>query len=418
MALQMMQGLSRTPRKPRRPQHQFHIRTRPWAIQPCFIAPVLPGETLRRLLVQVRAVSDPVKNPLVGWWYEMYFFYVKHRDLDERADLVQLVLDPTADLTTHYVAADLEYYHFADTMPWAKLCTKRVVEEYFRDEGEDWDGQKIGNMPACRINQTSWLDSAILASEWETVDVDIADSTLDDSADFTASGIHEALNQWYLQRHQGLTQMSYEEWLRSYGVKMPDEAEPHTPELVRYLRDWTYPSNTIDPTDGTPSSALSWSIAERADKHRYFPEPGFLVGYVVVRPKVYRSNQIGAAAGALVDAYKWLPSVLWDDVQHAYATYATTEGPVDNIGASWMFDVRDLFLYGDQFLNFDPAAAEVSEVALPSATLQRNYASGTDADGLFVSASPLNKIRCDGVVSLDIASSIKDLSPPSATGNL
>ena len=71
----------RVSRSGRRPQHTFQLRHKPWVVQPFMIAPVLPGDTMKNLLLQARAVSSPVKNPLIGWWLEYYFFYVPHRSL-------------------------------------------------------------------------------------------------------------------------------------------------------------------------------------------------------------------------------------------------------------------------------------------------------------------------------------------------
>ena len=59
--------LPQTGRVMRRPVHTFQLRQRPFAITPFMIAPVLPGETMKNLLLQSRAVTDPIKNPLVGW---------------------------------------------------------------------------------------------------------------------------------------------------------------------------------------------------------------------------------------------------------------------------------------------------------------------------------------------------------------
>jgi len=36
----------------RRPQHSFSLKSRPWRLDPFMIAPVLPGETLKNLLVK------------------------------------------------------------------------------------------------------------------------------------------------------------------------------------------------------------------------------------------------------------------------------------------------------------------------------------------------------------------------------
>ena len=84
----------RAGRVTRSPRHTFLTTMNPYVLTPFLLAPVLPGETLKSALLQVRAVTDPVRNPLVGWHLEHYLFYVKHRDLDIRDDLAEMMLDP------------------------------------------------------------------------------------------------------------------------------------------------------------------------------------------------------------------------------------------------------------------------------------------------------------------------------------
>jgi hypothetical protein len=48
--------------------------------------------------------------------------------------------------------------------------------------------------------------------------------------------------------------------------------------------------------------------------------------------------------------------------------------------------------------------------------LQRRYAASADADALFKSASPANKIRQDGIVDMTILGAIHDVSPSSNVG--
>ena len=78
-------------------------------------------------------------------------------------------------------------------------------------------------------------------------------------------------------------------------------------------------------------------------------------------------------------------------------------GPLPRGPSRYWVDYRDLFIYGDQFANFDlQTSSDSNAVSLPSASLQKRYASATDADALFAAASPQNKIRQDGVVQLSI----------------
>ena len=389
----------------RRPVHTFYTSHVPFQIQPMMIAPVLPGETLNSLLLQARTVTDPLKNPLMGWWHEFYFFYVKQRDLDGREDFTAMHLSPDYDLSAYNEAADPKYYHGRITINWTKLCLARVVSEYFRNEGEAWNDFMIDGLPAASINAESFLNSAMNAADMVTDDVNV---DLDADTNIMASEVSDALRMWQWQRANNLTEMSYDDFLRSHGVRTP-AAELHRPELVRYIRDWTYPTNTVDPASGKPSSACSWAISERADKDRFFSEPGFILGVTVTRPKVYLSNQNGAAVSMMNNALSWLPAIMADDPYTSLRQFANTEGPLDGVSDvdGYWIDIRDLFIYGDQFVQ----GTDVNSVALPAATLQRRYPTLADVQGLFVTSPAATFVRQDGIVSLNVRGVQRDTTP-------
>lgn len=293
--------LSPQGRVTRRPEHTFQIRQKPWIIQPFMIAPVLPGETFKNLLLQARVVSDPVKNPLIGWWIEYYFFYVKLRDLAARETYENLMLD--GELTTsslNAAAKTATFHNDANSPDYVQQCLDTVVEWYFRAEGEG--AHNLDNMPLASVNRTDWLDSVINdASFVAPIDVDVDGP--DANTTIQASELDKALNTWQLLRAQQLTDMDFQDYLATYGVKVTKE-DDHQPELIRYMKQWTYPSNTVDPTTGVPSSAISWSVQERADKDRFCREPGFIFGVTIARPKVYFSNQKGAAVEMMTSAQR------------------------------------------------------------------------------------------------------------------
>lgn len=397
--LEVVQEVPQVGRKQRRPVHTFQVRHRPWQIQPMVIAPVLPGETLENALVQARVVTDPIANPLIGWWIEYYFFYVKHRDLDARDTLTSMMLTDasTASLNS---AALMETYHYASAIDWASLCLKRVVEEYFRDEGETWNADKIGNLPAASINQDSFWNSAVDDSTTPP-----AANDLQDAPDLTVMSAYQA--QYDRMRQMRMTNMSYEDWLKTFGVRGVKESEDiHKPELLRYIRDWSYPSNTVNPTDGAPTSACSWAVAERFDKKRMFKEPGFIFGVTVARPKVYLKNQRGSGVHLLDNAMSWLPALLADEPYTSLkeiVASASIAGPLGVATASgYWVDVRDLFVYGDQFVNFALTGTGDNAVALPTATMKKRFATATEADAMFKVSANGNLVRQDGVCNLTI----------------
>lgn len=393
-------------RTTRKPQFPFQVRMQPWGLTPFHISPVLPGETLQNLQFQARAVSDPLKSKLGGWWFETYWFYVKHRDLDQRTELINMHLTGTALTTNRVAAQNLPTYAFDNSIDWVAACLKRVTEEYFRDEGETWNTNLIGNYPAVQVRPDGWWgdslqDDAVAAP---------AGNERQDDPDLTVMLAYQA--QYDRMRQMRSTNWTFEDWLKVHGetVHTPENESSYRPELLRYTREWTYPTNTVEPTTGVPSSAAVWSIAERADKNRHFKEPGFIFGVACARPKVFYSNQKGAAVGALDEARLWLPALMRDEPYTSIKKFENTdiagEGPLATVATNdYWADMRDLFIYGDQFVNFDVTAAADTHApyaVLPTAALVDRYATVTDADRLFVTASPSNQIRVDGIVTTTI----------------
>lgn len=405
------QPLSPSGRKTRSPEHTFQIRHKPWIIQPMMIAPVLPGETFKNLLLQSRVVSDPVRNPLIGWWIEYYFFYVKLRDLAAREKYEMMMLDGEQTSTTlgglNAAAKVATYHNDANSPDYVQQCLDTVVEWYFRADGEG--AHDLDSMPLAAVNRTDWLDSVINDADF-VAPIDVNVDGPDAGTDIQASEVDIALRTWQLLRAQQLTEMSFEDYLATFGVNVQREA-PHMPELIRYMKEWTYPTNTIDPVTGAPSSAISWSVQERADKDRFLREPGFLFGVSVARPKIYMSNMKGAAVELLDRATTWLPAIMRDDAYTSLKKVAAGSGPLSSVTDSYWVDVKDLFLYGDQFVNFDLATTDAGLVALPTNALDKRYATEAMINGLF-KADAADLIKQDGVVRLSILGSLTDTTPP------
>lgn len=403
-AVRLVSDQPRMVRRMRRPTHTFQLRTRPWQIQPFLLHPVLPGETMKSLVMQASVVSDPVKNKLIGWWNEYHFFYVKHRDLASRDELVSMHLKGTALATGRAAANVADTYTAKGGIDWMTLCLRRVVEEYFRDEDQVWDGFKIGNMPIAQVKQNSFLDSLISDTATDTPN-ELQDPSSDNS-------ILSAYQEHYdKMRQMRMTDMSFDDWLKAHGVNGVQSPEPedfYKPELLRSVREYTAPTNTVDPTTGIPTTALVWRHMIQAGKDRFFKEPGFIIGVTVARPKVYLGNQVGQAAAFLDEARLWLPALLRDEPYTSLKEFATSTGANGPLGttpaAGYWVDLRDLFIYGDQFSNYALTGAD-NAVALPAADLNRLYPTAAMADGLFTAAAN-NLIRQDGVVRLHIAGTV------------
>lgn len=418
------------PRRNRNPRHPFKALQEPYCLYPVLLAPVLPGETMTNLLIQSRVVTDPVKDPLAGWWTEYWFFYVKLTDLHQRQEFQEMIIRPDDFSKTGLTAAafDNVYWTSEGGIEWSKFCMQRVVEEFFRNEGETWDGHNIFGLPpvAAFEERHSWMQSLTMGDDVIAMDVQI--STAGDNA-FTMSELEAAQREYQISKAMGMQMPTWEDYLVQNGVRAAVAENPHRPELIRHIREWTYPSNTINPTNGTPTSAVSWSIAERADKDRYFKEPGFVFGVATHRPKVYRRNQRGTPAGFMDSAEMWLPALLANDAWSSMKAHVTNSdsGPLPGItdAQGYYWDMRDLLLYGDQMVSGYNIAGVTdttntwSTVALPSSAAQKDYPSEGDVNSLFVGGAettPINKVRSDGVIQLTIKGRQVDTTPPGSSG--
>lgn len=402
-SIKVVEELHRTGRKLRNPIHNFQIRAKPWVIQPICIAPVLPGETLKNILIQSRIVTDPIVNGLVGWWTEQHWFYVKLRDLPTAmADaFVQLMITPGSTMTALNSAAKTDTYHgYATSIDTAQACLEAVVDRYFRDEDEAWNtaGTTLGNMPLAAITRLSggpgWMDSLI-------------DTTLlpDGGATPTTNveATNAALNTYEYLREMKFIDMTFEDYCRSFGVNIPTAEEVNKPELLRSIKDWSYPVNHVEPTTGVAKSAVSWALKERVDKDRFFKEPGFIFGVSVTRPKVYFANQRSSLSDFLDTPFSWLPALMGDRPETSLREFTNANGPLTGTTNGYWVDIRDLFLYGDQFVNFSLAATDDMSVALPTAAMNKRYVASADVDAMFVDAAGgKNLVRQDGTARLSI----------------
>lgn len=260
---------------------------------------------MKNLLLQSRVVTSPVKDPLIGWHQEYFFFYVKLSDLDEwneNSQFQQLVSNPTATATPHATAVPHHYFFPDDPatrINYVGQCLDLVTYEYFRDADDNASHVltlTTGTLPAAQIQSRDILDSLLQ---------DPPTDGHDTASDVVFDTWEDAYHLWMAKRQEGLTDMSFEDYLATFGVKKPKKGKP---ELIRFIKEWTYPTNTIDPSNGTPRTALSWAIADRADKDRFFSEPGFIFGVSVTRPKMYHGAQIGTFTSELNSMLRWLPA--------------------------------------------------------------------------------------------------------------
>jgi hypothetical protein len=220
-------------------------------------------------------------------------------------------------------------------------------------------------------------------------------------------------------QHLDMAAPTFEDYLKTFGVRPPAaiRQELHKPELLRYVRNWQQPTNTVGET-GAMNSQVVWSVAERADKDRFFAEPGFIFGVTTARAKMYAKNQTGAMSSWLNDAYSWLPALLRPDPFTSLKKFAFGgSGPLDNQTVDYWVDLADLLVSGDQFTNRDPAGTGLNVVDIPVATggsivMNAQYPTAGSIDALFKDPAGGKKyVRSEGRVDIGILSAVEDTTP-------
>lgn len=409
-----------TERVGRYPNHSFQTREIPFTAQPFFIARVLPGETLTNMFFEARAVTDPILNPIIGWKKEYYFFYVRATDLLMDA-FKNMFVDPTnAEIAGNDEAANVPgTYTAKGAIDWTRLCRDRIVETYFRDEGETAASRSFADgSRVVQIRDTKFLDS-------------LTDKDMMPEGDAIASAtdmgdLDRLMDAYEMLRAMNLADMTYEDWLKSNGIAIPGKDE-NRPELLARFHEYTYPSNTIDPATGAPSSAVSWVFKNGERKPKFFKEPGFLMGISVTRPKVYYAGLAGSALGFAQRAWDWVPNYMSAMPETALKNFPVDTGPVGDRDApmvwdAYWLDMRDDLIHGDQWQNmqaFSPTLAAATNGAnhmapLPDATGNFKYVPEAFVKSIFKTPASAFYVRQDGFVSL----SIKGLQVDYTQGNL
>lgn len=403
-------GRPRSQKWTRTPSHKYQVVNWAFEIQPVVVAPVLAGETLRGWQMQDRVVTDPIENSLAGWWNEYFAFYTPLSVLDE--NYKTLLMDPDYDTSSDVVTADHTYfYRYKGGMNFVAETYTQIILDWFRDEIEaattptsTGRGLSYGRF----VGAGGWLDSAIDATDI-TTDDEPSDFINEAGTDtFSVKDIHDAMANWQWARLNAYTQMSWAEWLQTYGVKVPD-AELRRPEYLGHWRDWSYPTNTVDGA-GDINSQVVWSTRWNHRRRKYFKEPGIFMIVALTRPKTYSSTQVGAGVGLLDDAFGWMPQTVLDPSMSIKEYPSSgTDGIVRSTTNAYRVDRRDVFVHGDQFVNFSLASTDKNLVAMPDAALDKYYPTDTMAKSFFIDkVTSAFTIRREGVCRLNVNGHVRD----------
>lgn len=295
----------------RRPNFPFAGSIKPYGLYPVWIHPVLPGETLQSMVSKARVISMPVKHPMAGAWLEQWLCYVKFTDIDRA--LGQMFISDSVATTGYTFAADTpRYFGSIGQINWVQKCVERIHSAWFMHDGET--RRTIDSVPMVKLNNTSWYQNMMF--EPTDAAVPVTD----------ASTMYEHLDGWMMLQQMQLTELTYEQYLETYGVKSVRQ-NVGDPEILAFSRSWTQPVNTVEPTTGTPSSAWIWADEFKTTKPKRFDESGFIIVLQTVRFKMYNAllNLESSMVGNLWGFSDWFPSYNLSDPTARVKQMASTD---------------------------------------------------------------------------------------------
>ncbi len=397
----------------RRPNFPIAGAMKPFGLYPIMCHPVLPGETLKSAKSKWTVISQPLVNPFVGAWLESWFFYVKLTDLDR--DLGEMFISDSMS-TSGWTApgARARYFVWSGGIDWIRRCTERVHDAYFISEGEVAKSfaSPETSIRQIKLNNRSWYQNLM----FEPTEV---------ALDTTGERDHDAqMTAWQMVQQMQMTELSYESYLEQYGVTSM-RLGIGEPEILRFTRSWTKPTNIIDPTDGSPSSAWVWNDEMTLEKDKRFEEPGFILQLAAVRPKMYQRGQAYSSVANLWGFSDWYPAYNLADPAAGIKRIGTDDPVfVTDLNAAegevqLLYDARDLLSHGEQFVNdFSPfyplptADGWSTVAAADPADIRGEYANDASIQAIFVGTAD-NTERClyEGITSLTIAGHVQDTTP-------
>ena len=392
----------------RRPNFPMLGTLRPFGLYPLMFHPVLPGETLQSYSAKFRLLSQPINNPMVGAWAEMWLVYVKLTDIDPA--LSEMFISETFATTGYTRAAASEaLFTAAGQIDWVGMALNKFHADYMLNQGET--AKTLGDVPLMRRKSMDWMQNLMFTP---ATGVDVNALPSDPDAQLTG---------FDMMNMMGMSELTYEQYLTSYGVSSARLPNGQC-EILRYAPSWTLPTNHVDPATGSPSSAWSWSVDMKADKPKMFAEPGFIMLVASVRPKVYDVRKVASFAGNLWGFADWFPVYNLTDPAGGIRElksddliwHPTIRGGLTLL--SMLYDHRDLLSHGETFINdtvnvpyttpAGPAAAALAGTESPE-DLRGEYLSSTEIDALFKgAAAPAQRLYYEGMANAVISGHIKD----------
>lgn len=370
-------GLKRWRRSPTFPMGGV---MQPFGLYPLMAFPMLAGETLESFSAQGRFISQPMKHPITGAWFESWAVTVPMRLVSEA-----LVTDIAPSWTGLTAASDRpRFFTKATGLDTIKKAYDLVANEFFQTPGITAPTvDAVMQLPRMGVDWTENLQ---------------AQPASGDPSKWPVEQDEQELTGLDLETERVLMESAdYRRWQQQFGVD--DPKKEYRGKVLRYQRWWSLPQNVIDPATGVPRSAFFWDIKFGMEKNFRAREHCIVLMLGAWRPLMFNGNTVASYIQRMGSLTEWLPpknEAAWTKIGADDPIFAAA---FDTDNSPLIFDRSDVWARGESFVNCSSAESPYPVPVSANAnadtsldTIRSKYPTAAETNALFVGSTATDRV--------------------------
>ncbi|QHZ60144.1 major capsid protein [Liberibacter phage pCLasHNQHF5] len=351
-------SMASAPKQRRKPVYPVAGAFYPFQLQPVLLAPTVGKETIEHFDINLNITSSTLKSS-AGYWHEFAVFYVplisitdfyknmaEYDDQGNFAGVDKLARDDNPSFSSK------NYYH-SGGINFIERCLKTVTSFFYRTK--DKEGKSVAasaymykGLPICDIHSSGYIQD--FQTDEEAVE---AERVSTESPQY---------KEWERMYASGKTEFTFKQYMRHFGltvelIRKEEEKlrEEYPPELLGLYRSFEMPRNHFDLSKGDYVNNFKFNFKHvlcRGRQTKFLNHPGFFLGVMIMRPKVFAKDQISSHTSYMTNMNWFLPELLDSAYRHGVVKYNKDQGPYANSrDDSYDINFADLYRRGEQFIS-------------------------------------------------------------------
>lgn len=338
-------------RSVRSPRHPFDKGLKFGRVSMVHRQIVCPGETITSLSMQARYQSLPVRHPLVGCWVDVQYFYVPMRVVWDGWE--DFILNKGGTIPKFATPTPLFFDNSANPQRLAGMAYEHIINTFYRTD-EDAVYSYAGEEALSTRSESLAETKLVRGQAQEDQDIDITDG-------LSVKEIDDAYAQYRYETNMNEMSGHYSDYLSMHGVDAR-RADVLKAERIARVEDFVFPSKSIDPSDGTTTQSYFGDLKARFDKRRAFPEHGYIIGLMTIRPRILPRG-VRPVESCFERSEQWphptQPDALRDLSEHVPDLLGINVNGVAVYSDSFLLSgapLTDTYVHTDMVKTFDPSS--------------------------------------------------------------